>query len=154
MSSHSVQLRTVVATPLAVVRRQPPRADLSRVIPASCGVVWTALKEQGVRGGRHVALYWDCGTTVRLEVGVEIDVPFVERGELVRSATPAGRVASVTHLGPYGTLRSAHDALHAWCTAQQHRLAGPSWEVYGHWQTEWDADPSQIRTDIFYLLEA
>ena len=28
-------------------------------------------------------------------------------------------------------------------------LAGPNWEVYGHWHD----DPSQLRTDVFYLLQ-
>jgi hypothetical protein len=31
-------------------------------------------------------------------------------------------------------------------------IAGPNWEVYGHWQPEWDADPSLIRTDVFYQV--
>jgi effector-binding domain-containing protein len=155
MSTQVYDVRAVQAAsiPLAVVRRQVRQSDLTRVIPEDCGVVWNALKAQGIRGGRHVALYWERDPVIRLEVGAEVDVPFAEQGDLVRSATPAGLVASVTHLGPYGGLTRAHDALHDWCTAAQHRLAGPSWEVYGHWMSEWDRDPSQIRTDIFYLLE-
>jgi hypothetical protein len=37
--------------------------------------------------------------------------------------------------------------------AQGHELAGPSWEVYGHWLDEWNSDPRKIRTDVFYLLK-
>jgi len=151
---YDVRARLVDSIPLAVVRRQARPADLTRVVPQGCGLVWERLKAQGVRGGRHVALYWDWGTTVRLEVGAEVSGPFAERDDLVRSATPAGVVASVTHLGSYAGLRAAHDALHGWCTAERRQFAGPSWEIYGHWQPEWDADPSQIRTDIFYLLRA
>jgi effector-binding domain-containing protein len=33
-----------------------------------------------------------------------------------------------------------------------YRLTGPSWEIYGHWQPEWNSDPSQIRTDVFYQV--
>jgi len=152
--AYEVRVQRLDAMPLAVVRRQAQPSELSRVVPECCGLVWNALKAQGVRGGRHVALYWDSGPTIRLEIGVEADVPFTEQGELVRSATPAGLVASVTHFGPYGGLKSAHDALHAGAKDAGHRVVGPSWEVYGHWQPEWDADPSQIRTDIFYLLRA
>jgi len=154
MSTQVYEVRAAQAAsiPLAVVRRPTRPADLTRVIPECCGLVWNALKAQGVRGGRHVALYWDWGETIRLEVGAEVDVTFVEQGELVRSATPGGLVASVTHLGPYGGLKRAHDALHDWCKAERHRIAGPSWEIYGHWLPEWDTDPSQIRTDIHYLL--
>ena len=44
------------------------------------------------------------------------------------------------------------DAIRAWCTAHGHPLTGPSWEIYGHWKPEWNADPSAIRTDVFYQV--
>jgi effector-binding domain-containing protein len=70
----------------------------------------------------------------------------------VRSATPAGKVASVAHFGPYGSLGRAHDAVREWCSANRQTLAGPSWEIYDHWQPEWDHAPSLIRTDVFYQV--
>jgi len=70
----------------------------------------------------------------------------------VLSATPAGPVASVTYLGPYGGLGAAHDSVRGWCKANNHNLAGPNWEIYGHWLPEWNTNPSQIRTDVYYLL--
>jgi effector-binding domain-containing protein len=150
MSRYVVQLQQLESIPLAVIRRQASAAELSRVVPECCGIVWNALRAQQVKGGRHVAIYWD--GTIRLEVGAELPGPFVEVDDVVRSATPAGTVASVTHLGPYGELGAAHEAVRDWCKAANHRLAGPNWEIYGHWQSAWDADPSQIRTDVFYLL--
>jgi hypothetical protein len=33
-------------------------------------------------------------------------------------------------------------------------LAGPNWEIYGHWKDEWNNDPSKICTEVFYLLAA
>ena len=92
------------------------------------------------------------GRTIRLEVGVELEGPFIEQDEVVRSATPAGAVAWTTHLGPYGGLGAAHDAVRHWCEANHHKLAGPSWEIYGHWLPEWNAAPERIRTDVFYLV--
>ena len=119
-------------------------------MPECCGLVWNTLRAQGIRGGRNVAVYWD--GSIRLEVGVELPGSFTEQDGVVRSATPAGAAASATHFGPYGTLGAVHDAIHEWCRTNNHRLAGPSWEIYGHWQREWDADPSLIRTDVFYQL--
>jgi effector-binding domain-containing protein len=145
-----VVVAAVDAMPLAVVRRQARQPELSRIVPECCGIVWNALKTQGVKGGRNVAVYWD--GSIRLEVGVEIDVPFAERDGLTRSRTPAGRAASVTHFGPYSTLGGAHGAILEFCKSNGLNLAGPSWEVYGHWQNDWNADPSRIRTDVFYLL--
>lgn len=150
MKSYAVQLQRLDSLPLAVIRRQARASELSRVVPECCGLVWKAVRAQHASAGRHVAIYWD--GSIRLEVGVELNGPFAEHGDVVRSATPAGAVAWATHFGPYGGLGAAHDAVREWCKANHHRLAGPNWEVYGHWQGEWDADPSQIRTDVHYLL--
>lgn len=149
-SSYAIQLQRLDSVPLAVIRRQASAAELARVVPECCGLVWDAVRAQQAQAGRHVAIYWD--GSIRLEVGVELLGPFAEHGEVVRSATPAGAVASATHFGPYGGLGAAHDAVRRWCKANDHRLAGPNWEIYGHWQREWNADPSRVRTDVYYLL--
>ncbi|HUL73102.1 MAG TPA: GyrI-like domain-containing protein [Vicinamibacterales bacterium] len=149
-SSYIVELRDLPGVSLAVVRRVARVPELSRLVPECCGLVWNALKAQGIRGGRHVAVYWD--ESIKLDVGVELAVPFAEHDGLVRSATPAGAVATTTHFGPYGGLGAAHGAVREWCRANHHPLAGPCWEIYGHWQDAWNADPSKIRTDVFYQM--
>jgi effector-binding domain-containing protein len=148
--SYAVQVEQLSGIPLAVIRRRAKAPELARLVPECCGLVWNAVRAQQAQGGRHVAIYWD--DSIRLEVGVELAGPFAEHGDVVRSATPAGAVAWATHFGPYGGLGGAHDAVRQWCTANQHRLAGPRWEIYGHWQPEWNTDPSRIRTDVYYLL--
>lgn len=150
MTAFAVQVQQLNSIPLAVIRRQARSSELSRVVPECCGLVWNALRAHQAKGGRHVAVYWD--RSIRLEVGVELTGPFVEQGEVVRSATPAGTVASTTYLGPYTGLASAHEAIRSWCAANNHDLAGPNWEIYGHWRPEWNAKPSLIRTDVYYLL--
>jgi effector-binding domain-containing protein len=150
MTSYAVQLQQLDSVPLAVIRRQAKPSELSRVVPECCGLVWNVIRAQQARAGRHVAIYWD--GLIRLEVGVELYGPFEEQGEVVCSATPAGSVASATHYGPYGGLGAAHEAVRKWCGANNHRLAGPNWEIYGHWQNELNTNPSQIRTDVYYQL--
>src|SRR5438132_12458479 len=86
--SYDVQLQQLDRVPLAVIRRQSGASELARVVPECCGLVWNAVRAQQVRASRHVAIYWDCN--IRLEVGVELDGPFAEHGEVVHSATPAG----------------------------------------------------------------
>ena len=122
------------------------------MVPEGCGLVWNAVRAQDARGGRHVAVYWDA--SIRLEVGVELLGPFRDEGQVVRSATPGGWVAWVAHFGPYSGLGAAHSAVRDWCNAHHHRLTGPNWEIYGHWQAEWNTDPSKIRTDVFYQVGA
>src|SRR5262249_42261444 len=138
--------------PLAVVRRRASVPELAKVVPDACGTVWNVVKAQQVAGaGRHIALYWD--DQINLEVGVELEAPFAGHGEVVGSVTPAGVVATAVHFGPYGQLGAAHQAIRAWCANHNYALAGSSWEIYGHWQDEWCTDPSQIRTDVYYLVK-
>ena len=150
MTAGQIQIQRRGDIPLAVIRRTVRRSELSRVVPECCGLVWQAVRAQQTRAGRHVALYWD--DAIRLEVGVELLGPFVEQGEVVCSAAPGGVIASTVHFGPYSQLGAAHEAIRQWCEAQNHKFAGPSWEIYGHWQDEWDRNPSLIRTDVHYLL--
>jgi len=148
-----IRLSEVPGRPTAVVRRQAAMQQLPKVVPESCGVVWNALKANGVKGaGRNLAVYLD--DQINLEVGVEMDGPFAGVGEVVASATPGGTVVTTTHYGPYQQLGTAHRAIRAWCEQHGHRTAGPNWEVYGHWRTEWENNPSQITTDVYYLIDA
>lgn len=147
-----VRIEQQAARPTAVVRRCVPASQLSRVVPEACGIVWSELRKQQVTGaGCHIAIYFD--DQIHLEVGVELLNPFEGSGEVAGSATPAGRVAAATHLGPYGLLHRTHDAIRQWCISHGYSLAGPRWEIYGHWQEAWNQDPAQIRTEVVYLLQ-
>jgi hypothetical protein len=148
---YNVRLERLSSRPLAVVRRRAGSKELSKVVPDACGTVWGVVRSQKVPGaGRHVAVYLD--SQINLEVGVELDTPFAGYGEVVGSATPPGVVATTTHYGPYGLLHEAHEAIRLWCGEKGHTLAGPNWEIYGHWKDEWNSDPTKISTEIYYLL--
>jgi effector-binding domain-containing protein len=148
---YDIHLEQLSSRPLAVVRRRASLQELAKVIPDACGVVWGVVRAQKITGaGRHIALYWD--DVLNLEVGVELDAPFAGHGEVVASATPDGTVATAVHFGPYQRLPEAHQAIRRWCAKNGHTLAGPNWEIYGHWVHAWCDDPTKIRTDVFYLL--
>ena len=148
-----IRVERLSGRPLAIVRRRAALHELSKVVPDACGTVWKVIRSQQVSGaGRHVAVYLD--DQINLEVGVELDAPFAGYGEVVGSATPPGRVATTTHYGPYGLLHEAHEAIRRWCGNNGYTLAGPNWEIYGHWKDEWNSDPTKICTDVFYLLAA
>jgi len=148
---YDVRLEHQGDQPLAVVRLRAARHELAKVVPAACGTVWNVIRAQQIAGaGRHVATYLD--NQINLEVGVELPTPFAGSGEVMGSSLPTGPVVITTHFGPYGQLHRAHDALQHWCLTHGHKLAGPCWEVYGHWLHEWSSNPALIRTDVFYLL--
>jgi effector-binding domain-containing protein len=146
--SYAVQVVTVPPIPLAVVRRTAPQSQLSQVVPAACGEVWQFVRANAVPDpDRHVAVYLD--GAINLEVGVIVGGPFAGDGNVVASATPSGTAATTAHLGSYGQLGAAHRAILDWCAANGRALAGPNWEIYGHWTD----DPARLRTDVFYLLK-
>jgi effector-binding domain-containing protein len=150
---YEIRREQVSSRPLAVVRRRATKQELSKVIPAACGVVWNAVRARQITGaGRHVAVYLD--DQINLEVGVELEAPLDAQDDIFGSATPAGIVAATVHFGPYQRLHEAHHAILQWCVNHDHALAGPSWEIYGHWIDAWNSNPSEIRTDVYYLLKA
>ena len=144
---YQVQSATVPAQLTAVIRARVRQGELARVVPAFCGEVWTfARTAQLASPGRHVAVYLDGAIT--LECGVEVAAPFAGSARVVCSSTPAGLVATTTHLGGYERLGDAHHAIREWCKEHGARLAGPNWEVYGHWVDP----PAQPSTEVYYLL--
>jgi effector-binding domain-containing protein len=148
---YNVRLEQATSRPIAVVRRRASPQELSQVVPDACGTVWNVLRQLKIPGaGRHIALYLD--DQINLEVGVELDTPFGGHEDVVGSATLPGTVATTVHLGPYHRLHEAYRAIREWCAAHGHGLAGPNWEIYDHWREEWNSDPTQIRTDVYYLL--
>ncbi|HZY88133.1 MAG TPA: GyrI-like domain-containing protein [Gemmataceae bacterium] len=145
---YQVEVKTVEPQMTAVVRRRAASSELARVVPQGCGEVWAFMRSSGLlRPGRNLALYLN--EEGDLECGVEVTQPFAGDGEVICSSTPAGLVATAAHLGPYDRLGEAHTAVRRWCAGHGHALAGPCWELYGHW----DDDPAKLRTDVFYLLQ-
>jgi hypothetical protein len=79
--------------------------------------VWAFLRASQLTTGRNVMLYRDDLPTV--EVGVEVDAPFVSEGRVVPSSLPGGRAAvGVARGAPSpASIASAHAAVRAWCAA-------------------------------------
>ncbi len=136
----------------AVIRSRVAPQELARFVPAACGEVWSFVRSAGLRRpGRHTSLYLEDGI---VEVGAEVAEPFTGNERIHCSQLPGGAVAATVHFGPYPGLKDAHAALREWFATQQRRFSGTCWEIYGHWEESWNTDPSKIRTDVFYLLDA
>ncbi len=145
--NYQVEFVTARPTVLAAVRRETPRAALGATIIAGLNTVYAFLKTAPVRSrGINVVIYLDGQMTI--EVGVQVAEAFADAPPVRCITTPAGPAAHTTHWGDYAKLGDANAAIHAWVAAHGRRLAGPSWEVYGHHADE----PAQRRTDVYYLL--
>lgn len=95
---------------------------------------------------QNVMLYKDESPDV--EVGVLVSGAFEPDGRVIASELPGGEVASARHYGDYAHLGATHDGVRAQVAAHGRELAGPRWEIYGHWRE----DPSKLETDVFWLL--
>ena len=145
--NYLVRIEQVESRETAVVRRRASLEELTQVVPRACGEVWEFLRSFAhTRTGRNLALYLD--DEFHLEVGVEVFEPINSNEQVVSSSTPAGTVATALHTGPYHRLPEAHRAIRLWCEEQGIPLAGPNWELYGPWKN----DPTELRTDVYYLL--
>ena len=136
---YAVQTSQAVAQPIQIVRGRTTQATLPANIRRLFDEFYAGFK---TKGGLNIVFYPGCGPG-DFEIGCGVQL---ESGG--NAVTPAGLVATTVYWGPYDKMGPAHEAIHRWARETGHKLAGPSWEVYGHWSD----DPAKLRTDIFYLV--
>jgi hypothetical protein len=136
---------------IAAVRARVPASRVAAQFRSYLDQVYAA-RGSGIPllDGQNVFVYRDVdGKPGELEVefGVGVAAPFADVGSVVYVTTPTGSVATTTHWGDYTALGDAHAGVIAWCRSHDVPLAGPRWEVYGHWR-----EGATPRTDIYYLV--
>jgi effector-binding domain-containing protein len=149
----SVSIEIVPARMLAAVRRRVRIAEIGTAWRPALDQVWAFLKQNpGLRtDGHNVFLYHHPAnrqSPMEVDFGVEVTRTFEPSGEVIPAQTPAGRVATAVHIGPYQRMVETHNAIHAWAAANEAMFAGKSWEIYA----DWTYDPSKLETRIEYLL--
>jgi effector-binding domain-containing protein len=153
VAGSGVSLIETTARPTVVVARQATWTEFQSLWRPMLDEVYAVVKPVGAAragGGedrwQNVMLYKD--DVPNVEVGVLANGPFSDTGNVISSALPAGVTAAATHRGPYAELGVAHRAVRDWCAAHGRSLAGPYWEIYGHWRE----DPNELETEVYYLL--
>lgn len=161
--NYEIHLLEVIGQPIAAVSGRVNSSNVADEIPKMLSEVWAFIAKSGLRHiGLNVMVYLpeadgtcffdEAGVAaeagVLLEEGFDKEL-FKNAGKIFCSATPAGRVVTTVHRGPYDKLPEAHAALHDWCADNGHELVGPNWEIYGHWTD----NPEELQTDVFYLVK-
>ena len=151
MPAYDISLGQASPRGIAAVRAHLPASQVGAQFRTYLDQVYLAARNGQVQlDGQNIFIYRDVGEKsdhLDVEFGVGVAAPFATAGNVAYCMTPSGAVATTTHLGDYRALRDAHAAVVDWCRANNVRLAGPRWEVYGHWR-----DGETPRTDIYYLV--
>jgi effector-binding domain-containing protein len=149
---YEVVVETAQAELMAAVRDTVPIGDIARAWKPALDQVWAFLKTNGeLRPGHNLFLYHHAerrNEAMNIDFGVQVARPFERDGRVRCIETPAGEVARTVHIGPYGRLGDAHNAIHAWCAAHNRKIVAASWEIYG----DWNNNPALLETTIKYLL--
>ena len=152
--NYEVVTQTVNTQLLAAVRRRVRMGQVATAWKPALDLVWEFLRRhQDLRSDGHNCFLYHHPmpgeATLMVDFGVQITRPFPADGEVICTETPAGEVATTRHVGSYGKLAAAHEAIHSWSVATTGRALGAnSWEVYG----DWHADEAKLETQVFYLL--
>ena len=150
--NYQVVTKTVSSQTLAAVRRRVRVGEVGKAWKPALDLVWEFLRlHEGLRtDGHNCFLYQHPARgeeTMVVDFGVQVVRPFQNAGEVICTETPAGEVAMTTHIGSYGKLPAAHQAINSWRAATG-RASGVSWEIYG----DWTNDEAKLETQVVYLL--
>jgi effector-binding domain-containing protein len=150
-SSYPISLRRAAPRTIAAIRARLAPSQVPVSFKRYLDRVYAARASGMPLDGQNIFVYRDAADEpgqLDVEFGVGITAPAAAAGDVRPVELPGGEVATTTHRGSYTGLGAAHAAVREWCQAHSRSLAGPRWEVYGHWT---DGEPP--RTDVYYLLQ-
>lgn len=144
-------LEDVPVTTTAVVRHDDVTlADLPALFDAGYQRVVAVTVAVGVAlAGPALAVYeGDPAGVFSIEIGFPVGQTFDETDGVGPSTLPGGRLAVLTHLGPYDALPAAWETLMGFVSAQGLRPSDRMGEVYVTDPSP-TTDPATLRTDLY-----
>jgi effector-binding domain-containing protein len=140
----------VAASRLLAAQRPVKWREIGTLAMPALDEVWASIRGRGIEGfGHNVFVYRNMSQDgADASFGVQVPDSVEAADGLVITESPGGRVATLTHWGPYDQLFAANRKLLDWCGQQKLELGDVSWEVYG----DWSEDPAKVQTDIYFLL--
>ena len=151
--NYQVVTKTVSSQTIAAVRRRVRIGEVGKAWGPALDLVWEFLRQhEGLRADGHNCFLYhhptQGETSMVVDFGVQVVRPFQDAGEVVYRETPAGEVAMTTHVGSYGKLAGAHEAINSWRVTNGRAFGACSWEIYG----DWNDDEAKLETQVFHLL--
>ena len=142
-------IRTLEAQPAVTIRQQAKMDQLASLMGAAFGEIMGVVQAAGSSpAGMPFTRYHEMhGQSVDFACGIPVTSAVGSSGRATADELPAGRVATVTHVGPYDQLKTTWDAVMGWVQSEGLTPNGLPWEVYVDDPTT--VEPAKLRTEIF-----
>ncbi|MGH3331558.1 MAG: GyrI-like domain-containing protein, partial [Nocardioidaceae bacterium] len=130
----------------AVVRGHVEVGGIPGFLGGAFGEVMGLVERQGLKpAGMPFGRYrmTDGGFDVEAGIGVKGDL--VPEGRVEASSLPGGRTARTMHVGDYGEVAAAYEAVESWLTDNGYTASGVPWESYLD-----EPDVPAPRTEVFF----
>ena len=129
---YAIDIHETSAQPIVSIRERHGTEQIPAFLGRTIGTLFGRLSELGEPpAGPPFVIYHEFGAdSIDAEVCVPVST-LVGGGRGVESRElPAGSVVRTTHVGPYGELGGAYDALTSWIDMHESKAAGPVRERY------------------------
>ena len=139
------------AQPIVGIRTTVAMDEIGKVMGPLFGELQGHIRQNGQQAaGAPLAIYYaPPSDTVDLECAIPVVAAMAGAGRVRAGELPAGKAATVTHVGPYDTLPQTWVGLERWMKSQGVESAGAPWESYVA-DPGAEPDQSRWRTDIFF----
>ena len=130
--SYDIEVVHLPEQPTAVVRARVAHDGIADFLGPAFGDLMTVLQRQGLQpAGPPFGRYrptedggWD------ITAGFPVGATVAAEGRVEALTLPGGPVARTLHVGDYGGLAAAYDAVSSWLTGHGYTPAGEPWECY------------------------
>lgn len=128
-------------------------SDIGAAMGDAFHSVMRFLDGKGIAAGEVLSVYYTYDPdkmTFRAGFSVSPEDAAKAEGAVKAAATPAGRVLTFTHVGPYSGLRESYAAMMAHMEANGLKIGAPTWEVYVNDPAT--TPPEKLETKVFVSL--
>lgn len=151
--SYQCDVKDQSSQPTLAIRTRASVDDMSRVLERAYGTIAQYVGELGGQfgGPPYVAYYNEDMDDLDIEIGFPVTRELPGRGEIEAAEIPGGRVATCIHVGPYGEIPPAYEALSHWVEENGYEPTGAAYEFYLNDPEETPSE--QLMTQIMFPLK-
>ena len=141
------------AQPAMTVRTRSSVQNLPQVLGETYGIIAQYITSSGeqIAGAPFVAYYNLDMQDLDIEIGIPVSKKLSDKDAIKASEIPAGKYATVLHIGPFSEMESTYNVLTEWVTKNGYEATGVAYELYINDPKETPIE--ELKTQILFLLK-